>query len=239
MKQEMSQVFRVKMAASKLRPMAYAVNPALIDPMHGSGMEAQCDEEKEPMEGMGRHRIHLLAPHLKQLKDGKSIVIKEEMMGKGKHHIHMHHHHHKKMMHKHGLKKGHKVSMKDVKIEGPDGVYLSSPYKDAEHFAMMQGEGKHHVVLKDSAKERVENLSSSGKTLQIFRKNAAGDAKHIGVIAGAGKAHGDYGSWGSERKITPAPEHFLQHGSPYARLESPQMSPWVPKINQNAMYNPL
>jgi hypothetical protein len=224
--------------------MAYAVNPALIDPMHGSGMEpeSESDEEKEdmePMEGMGRHRIHLLAPHLKQLKDGKSIVLKEEMMGKGKHHIHMHHHHHKKMLHKHGLKKGHKVSLKDVKIEGPDGVYMSSPYKEAEHFAMMQGEGKHHVVLKDSAKERVEDLSSSGKTLKIFRKNAAGDAKHIGVIAGAGKGHGDYGSGGSQRKITPAPSHFIQKGSPYARIESAQMSPFIPKINQNAMYNPL
>jgi hypothetical protein len=140
-------------------------------------------------------------------------------------------------MHKHGLKKGHKVSLKEVRIEGPDGAYLSSPYKEAEHFAMMQGEGKHHVLLNDLTKEHVEDLASIGQPLKIYKKNAAGVAKHIGVIAGAGK--GDYGSYGSQRKITPAPEHFLQRGSPYARIESAQMSPFIPKINQNASYNPL
>jgi hypothetical protein len=288
----MSQIFNVKMAKSHLLPMAYAVNPELVEPekeMHGyghdMGAESESDVEEEKMEGMGKyhhhvhaHRVMLSGAHMKSLKAKKEIILKPEMMhAEGKHHLMVTKKMHRRIMRAHKHDKGIRIGAHHGEYGGllmdetcripqipptpydkdqipavPTGDAMSSPaYKEATKYAVMKGGAKPHIVLNGPGRDRLQAQTVQGSSLPIFiptnptgpdrlTPGAANVKVLAGTMVGGKKAHAKlYGSSGSLRPILPAPSHMVQLGSPYAQIDSPAMSPFIPARNQNNGYNPI
>lgn len=282
----MSQIFNVKMAKSHLLPMAYAVNPELVEPekeMHGYGHESESDEEKEEeMEGMGKyhyhvhaHRVMLSGAHMKSLKAKKEIILKPEMMhAEGKHHFMVTKKMDRRIKRAHKHDKGIRIGVGHGEFSGllmdetcripqipatpydkdqipavPTGDAMSSPaYKEATKYAVMKGGAKlpKVAVMVPNFKDQAHTMATAGDTMPFHVELDDGTYEKAGQLAGGGKKkihlakHAKlYGSSGSLRPILPAPSHMVQLGSPYAQIDSPAMSPFIPARNQNNGYNPI
>jgi hypothetical protein len=134
----------------------------------------------------------------------------------------------------------------------PSGDAMSSAaYKEATKYAVMKGGAKPHIVLNGPGRDRLQAQTVQGSPLPIFiptnptgpdrlTPGAANVKVLAGTMVGGKKAHAKlYGSSGSLRPILPAPSHMVQLGSPYAPIDSPAMSPFIPARNQNNGYNPI
>ena len=240
----MSQIFNVKMAKSHLLPYAYAVNPELVDPqkeMHGDrhemGHESESDEEPDEkmMSGEGafhlhvhKHKIHLTPSHLKSLHGKKEVIYKKHMSSpytKSKEHHFM------------VTKKMHRRIMRAHKHD--KGIRIGAHHGEYGGLLMDETCRIPQIPATPYDKDQIPPIPSG----DAMSSPAYKEATKYTVMKGGAKApvsHAKlYGSSGSLRPILPAPSHMVQLGSPYAQIDSPAMSPFIPARNQNNGYNPI
>lgn len=131
----------------------------------------------------------------------------------------------------------------------PSGDAMSSAaYKEATKYAVMKGGAKlpKVAVMVPGYRDQAHAMATAGDTMPFHVELDDGTYEKAGQLAGGGKKkihlakHAKlYGSSGSLRPILPAPSHMVQLGSPYAQIDSPAMSPFIPARNQNNGYNPI
>jgi hypothetical protein len=138
----------------------------------------------------------------------------------------------------------------------PTGDAMSShAYKEATKYAVMKG-GAFTAHMDEAGRAFIKKRTLQGKSTKLqvgapatvaeveaAANGAPGPSRNVGILVGQGKKHEVhskvYGSSGSLRPILPAPSHLIQLGSPYAPIDSPAMSPFIPLTYQQNGYNKI